>query len=41
VFVADVRKICAVAGWRPQVSAQEGVQRMLEWVNSTIVEPQS
>lgn len=34
VFVADVRKIGAAIGWTPQVSAREGVGRMLDWVQS-------
>ena len=34
VFVADVRKIGAAIGWAPQVSAREGVGRMLDWVQS-------
>lgn len=34
VFVADIRKAAAIAGWQPQVSAAEGVARMLAWVES-------
>jgi CDP-paratose 2-epimerase len=36
VFVADIGRITALTGWRPNVSAQAGVGRMLEWVESTI-----
>ncbi|UUX96774.1 GDP-mannose 4,6-dehydratase [Aquabacterium sp. J223] len=35
VFVADISRMSALTGWRPQVSAAEGVGRMLEWVTST------
>jgi CDP-paratose 2-epimerase len=31
VFVADIRKAEGVLGWRPQVSVEEGVQRLFEW----------
>lgn len=34
VFVADITKISALAGWSPQVSAADGVCKMLEWVES-------
>jgi len=34
VFVADIRKIGSAIGWAPQVSAREGVGRMLDWVQS-------
>jgi CDP-paratose 2-epimerase len=33
VFVADISKANKVAGWAPQVSASEGVVRMMEWVD--------
>jgi len=32
VFVADVARMTALTGWRPQVSAEDGVGRMLDWV---------
>ena len=32
VFVADIGKIERAIGWRPQVSAREGVAAMVEWV---------
>lgn len=32
VFVADIAKARQMLGWKPQVSAQEGVARMVEWV---------
>jgi CDP-paratose 2-epimerase len=34
VFVADIEQVSTIAGWRPQVSAAEGVGRMLEWTSS-------
>lgn len=36
VFVADISKITSLAGWRPMVSASDGVLRMLGWVDSII-----
>jgi CDP-paratose 2-epimerase len=33
VFVADLTKAKAILGWTPQVSAREGVGRMVEWVD--------
>ncbi len=33
-FVADIRKARAAFGWVPEVTTQEGVGRMLEWVQS-------
>lgn len=38
VFVADLGKISASIGWRPQVSPPQGVSRMLKWVQQSIVE---
>lgn len=32
VFVADIEKINSLIGWAPQVSAQDGVEQMLDWV---------
>jgi CDP-paratose 2-epimerase len=32
VFVADVRKAERVLGWRPSVSTDEGVARLIDWV---------
>lgn len=34
VFVANIARITALAGWCPKVSAQDGVARMLEWVEA-------
>lgn len=34
VFVADIRKIQSRIGWRPKVSALEGVSEMVEWVKT-------
>jgi CDP-paratose 2-epimerase len=33
VFVADIAKVFKRIGWKPKVSARDGVQRMLEWVS--------
>jgi len=32
VFIADIAKASRMIGWRPQVSAKEGVTRMLQWI---------
>jgi CDP-paratose 2-epimerase len=34
VFVADVGAATAAVGWKPKVSRDEGLRRMLEWVES-------
>lgn len=34
VFVADISKMERLTGWKPQVRAQQGVLRMLEWTSS-------
>ena len=34
VFVADISKISEKIGWKPEVSAEEGVSRMIEWVKN-------
>ena len=31
VFVADITKIQNAINWKPQVTAQEGIQRMIQW----------
>jgi CDP-paratose 2-epimerase len=33
VFVSDVTKASAVLDWKPQVSAREGVRKMLDWLS--------
>ena len=33
VFVADISKINRLIGWKPEVSALQGVSKMIEWVN--------
>lgn len=38
VFVADIAKIGKLSGWKPKVSASEGVGRMLEWVESMVMQ---
>jgi CDP-paratose 2-epimerase len=37
VFIADVARITALSGWRPQVSAREGVTKMLAWADSLVL----
>ena len=32
VFVADINKINKKIGWKPQVTAREGVEAMVDWV---------
>jgi CDP-paratose 2-epimerase len=32
VFVADITKINSRIGWKPQVTAREGVTAMVDWV---------
>lgn len=34
VFVADIGKIERLTGWKPQVSVQQGVSRMMAWTSS-------
>lgn len=34
LFVADIARISAINGWRPKVSAQQGVGEMLDWVGT-------
>jgi len=36
VFVADISKMEQLTGWKPQVSAQQGVSSMLEWTSSLL-----
>lgn len=38
VFVADIGKMERLTGWKPQVSAQQGVSRMLAWTSSMLAE---
>ena len=33
VFVADNTKITALTGWKPEISASEGISRMLKWLD--------
>jgi CDP-paratose 2-epimerase len=35
VFVANIERISGAIGWRPEVSAREGVVRMLDWVRKS------
>jgi CDP-paratose 2-epimerase len=35
VFIADIRKIFRLSGWAPKVSAAQGVEYMLAWVESS------
>ena len=32
VFISDIRKAKQILGWSPKVSAQEGVERLFDWV---------
>ncbi len=34
VFVSDINKACTKLNWLPTITAQEGVERMLSWVES-------
>ncbi|MDA7880825.1 SDR family NAD(P)-dependent oxidoreductase [Akkermansiaceae bacterium] len=34
VFVADITKAESILGWTPCIPAEEGIQRMLDWVGS-------
>lgn len=34
VFVADLTKATRLLGWRPEVRARQGVEKMVAWVNS-------
>jgi CDP-paratose 2-epimerase len=36
VFVADISRVSRTLGWQPRVSAQDGVGRMLAWVESIV-----
>lgn len=38
VFVADIGKIERLTGWKPQVSAQQGVSSMLAWTSSLLAD---
>lgn len=33
LFVADIAKAKALVGWEPQISARDGVRRMMKWVS--------
>ena len=35
VFVADIEKARLLIDWRPSISAQEGVLKMLDWINAS------
>ena len=34
VFVADIKKAKEIIGWEPQVTSAEGIQKMVEWLNT-------
>jgi CDP-paratose 2-epimerase len=35
-YISDIRKADRVMGWRPQVSKEEGIQRLWDWVASNL-----
>lgn len=34
VFVADITKAKALIGWEPKVSKEEGIRKMIKWINN-------
>jgi CDP-paratose 2-epimerase len=34
VFVADIQKVSKVVGWIPEVSKDQGIQLMINWLKS-------
>jgi len=36
VFVADLRKISALLGWKPLVNKRKGINKMLEWTDGLV-----
>jgi CDP-paratose 2-epimerase len=36
LFVADIRKATQLIDWRPRVGKEEGIDRTIAWVKSTI-----
>lgn len=34
VFISDIRKAHDILGWKPKVSAEEGIKRLFEWVKA-------
>jgi CDP-paratose 2-epimerase len=36
VFVADIAKINGMIGWKPKVSAEHGVARMVQWIGQCL-----
>ncbi|MCL5019159.1 MAG: SDR family NAD(P)-dependent oxidoreductase [Patescibacteria group bacterium] len=34
VYVSDIGKACRDLGWRPEVTREEGIKKLFEWVNS-------
>ena len=37
VFVADISKVSKIIGWKPEISAKNGLKRMFEWVSKSLV----
>lgn len=35
VFVADIHKIYSKIGWKPKVTAENGIRSMVEWVKDS------
>jgi CDP-paratose 2-epimerase len=36
VFVADLTKVKELIGWKPKVSKEEGIRKMIEWIDKLI-----
>ena len=37
IFVADIKKACEVFEWKPVISKEQGIRKMLEWVDKTVI----
>ena len=33
-FIADITKAYEIFGWQPKVKKEEGLRKMIEWVNT-------
>ena len=36
IFVADIAKAKKLIGWKPEVSKENGVKKMIEWVSNNL-----